>query len=50
MSVPAASGSTPAYADEYENLAFERDDEGVLVLRFHTAGGPVVFTGQTHED
>jgi len=40
----------PAYVDKYENLAFERDDQGVLVLRFHTAGGAVVFTGRTHED
>lgn len=38
-----------AYFDRYENLAFARDD-GVLVLRFHTRGGPIVFTGQTHED
>ena len=39
----------PDYADSYENLAFTRDDEGVLVLRFHTNGGPVTFTEQTHE-
>jgi enoyl-CoA hydratase/carnithine racemase len=38
--------STPAYFKKYENLAFTRDDEGVLVLRFHTK----VFTGQTHQD
>lgn len=41
--------TNPAYFDRYENLAFTRDD-GVLVLRFHTKGGPIVFTGQTHED
>jgi enoyl-CoA hydratase/carnithine racemase len=40
----------PAYANTYANLAFTRDDDGVLVLRFHTNGGPVVFTGQTHEE
>lgn len=40
----------PTYFDKYSNLHFERDDDGVLVLRFHTEGGPVVFTGQTHED
>jgi enoyl-CoA hydratase/carnithine racemase len=38
-----------AYFDKYENLAFSRDD-GVLTLRFHTDGGPIVFTGQTHQD
>jgi enoyl-CoA hydratase/carnithine racemase len=42
--------STPAYFERYENLALSRDDEGVLVLRFHTGGGPVVFTGRTHSD
>jgi enoyl-CoA hydratase/carnithine racemase len=40
----------PAYANDYENLAFTRDDDGVLVLRFHTNGGPITFTGQTHSD
>lgn len=42
--------STPAYFEKYENLAFNRDEDGVLVLRFHTDGGPAVFTGQTHQD
>jgi len=40
--------STPGYFEKYENLAFSRGADGVLVLRFHTNGGPVVFTGQTH--
>ncbi|MEV4350009.1 enoyl-CoA hydratase/isomerase family protein [Actinoplanes sp. NPDC049596] len=40
----------PDYAKKYENFAFTRDDEGVLVLRLHTDGGPLTFTGQTHED
>ena len=40
----------PSYFDIYENLAFARDADGVLVLRFHTNNGPIVFTGQTHED
>src|ERR1700745_3691555 len=40
----------PAYASSYENLAFTRDDDGVLVLRFHTNGGPITFTGRTHSD
>jgi enoyl-CoA hydratase/carnithine racemase len=38
-----------AYFDKYENLAFTRDN-GVLTLRFHTNSGPIIFTGQTHED
>jgi enoyl-CoA hydratase/carnithine racemase len=41
--------NSPAYFSKYENLAFTRDD-GVLVMRFHTGGGPIVFTGRTHED
>lgn len=42
--------SEPAYASTYENLAFTRDDDGVLLLRFHTNGGPITFTEQTHQD
>jgi hypothetical protein len=42
--------AVPAYANTYENLAFTRDEDGVLLLRFRTDGGPIVFTGQTHED
>jgi enoyl-CoA hydratase/carnithine racemase len=49
MQSPSVMGR-PAYFDEYENLGLSRDDDGVLVLRFHTNGGPIVFTGQTHQD
>jgi enoyl-CoA hydratase/carnithine racemase len=42
--------TNPGYFDRYDNLALSRDDNGVLTLRFHTKDGPVVFTGQTHED
>lgn len=42
--------TSPSYFDRYENLAFSRDDNGVLTMRFHTNGGPIIFTGQTHED
>jgi len=42
--------SSPTYFTHYENLAFDRTDDGVLTMRFHTNGGPVTFTGQTHED
>jgi enoyl-CoA hydratase/carnithine racemase len=45
-----ATMGTPDYFDRYVNLAFSRDDDGVLILRFHTDGGPIVFTGQTHQD
>jgi len=42
--------SNPSYFDRYENLAFTRDDNDVLTMRFHTKDGPIVFTGTTHED
>ena len=42
--------TAPPYFQRYENLAFDRDDDGVLVLRFHTDRGPAVFTGRVHED
>ena len=41
---------TPGYFDRYENLAMERTESGILTVRLHTAGGPIVFTGQTHHD
>lgn len=42
--------SNPSYFDAYPNLAITRDGNGVLTVRFHTDGGPIVFTGRTHED
>lgn len=42
--------SDPAYFTRYENLSFDRTEDGILTLRFHTDGGPITFTGQTHED
>ena len=50
MDASLGGASTPAYAGKYENLAVTRDEHGVLVLRFHTDEGPIVFTGKTHED
>ena len=41
---------TPSYFTRYENLAMERTDSGILTVRFHTDGGPIVFTGQAHHD
>jgi enoyl-CoA hydratase/carnithine racemase len=40
----------PSYFNNYENLAMERTDSGILTVRLHTDGGPIVFTGQTHHD
>lgn len=44
------STSEPAYFTAYENLSMTRTERGVLTVAFHTGGGPVTFTGQTHED
>jgi enoyl-CoA hydratase/carnithine racemase len=41
---------TPDYFNRYENLAMERTESGILTVRLHTEGGPIVFTGQTHRD
>ena len=41
---------TPSYFNDYENLAIDRTESGILTVRFHTDGGPIVFTGQTHRD
>ncbi len=41
----------PDYFDRYETLAFERDDEGILLVRLQSpGGGAVVFTPQHHRD
>ncbi len=44
-----ATHDHPGYFTAYENFAITRDEHGVLLVRFHTDGGPLTFTGQTHE-
>ena len=41
--------SNPSYFAAYKNLTMSRNDAGVLTVRFHAGGDPVVFTGRTHE-
>ena len=36
------------YFDDYDSLKLERDDAGVLVVTFHSDGGPLTFTAQDH--
>jgi enoyl-CoA hydratase/carnithine racemase len=50
MTAPSASIVEPAYFNAYANFACTRTDTGVLTVRFHTNGGPITFTGQTHSD
>jgi enoyl-CoA hydratase/carnithine racemase len=42
--------TNPEYFDKYVNFALDRTPDGVLTVRFHTDGGPILFTGQTHAD
>jgi len=42
--------SRPDYFDKYPTIAFERDEQGVLVMRFHSNNGPVAYHPQHHAD
>ncbi len=42
--------SRPDYFDRYETLAFERTENGILTLRLHSNGGPVVYKAAHHHD
>ena len=41
---------TSAYFDTYPSVKMNRDAQGVLVVEFHTNGGPLNFTAQDHTD
>jgi len=40
----------PTYVTDYRSLKMTRDAQGVLVVEFHTNGGPLTFTAQDHTD
>ena len=40
----------PSYFDAYETIAFDRGDDGVLSIRFHSNDGPVVYASAHHSD
>jgi len=40
----------PGYFAAYRSLKFTRDGQGVLIVEFHTKGGPLTFTAQDHTD
>lgn len=44
------STTQPDYFNKYENLSFERDENGILEVKMHTNGGSLVFTGKTHRE
>lgn len=37
------------YRDRYPNIALSRNDQGVLLMRLHTNGGPMVWSASIHE-
>lgn len=39
-----------SYRDRYNNIALSRDEAGVLLMRFHTGGGPFVWSEESHEE
>ncbi|WP_234180760.1 enoyl-CoA hydratase/isomerase family protein [Sphingopyxis sp. NFH-91] len=39
-----------SYSDRYNNIALSRDESGVLLMRFHTGGGPFVWSEESHEE
>lgn len=40
----------PEYFDRYETIAFERTENGILTVRLHTNGGPVVYASTNHRE
>ena len=36
------------YETRYANVVFERDEDGVLLMRFHTDGGPLKWSEVSH--
>ena len=49
MSTGHAATSTD-YFNRYSNLAMQRDSNGVLLLRMHTDGGPIVWNATAHRE
>ncbi|AMG75614.1 MULTISPECIES: enoyl-CoA hydratase/isomerase family protein [Sphingopyxis] len=39
-----------SYRERYNNIALSRDAAGVLLMRFHTGGGPFVWSEESHEE
>lgn len=38
------------YQNRYRNILLERDDKGILTIRFHTNGGVFVWSDESHEE
>jgi enoyl-CoA hydratase/carnithine racemase len=48
--MPRVTPTFEDYRDAYDNIALERDDAGVLTVRFHTDGDSLVWSGPSHEE
>ena len=44
------TSSIPAYFERFEHLNMSRTENGILIVRFTTDNGPIVFTGNDHRD
>ena len=42
--------TSPSYFGAYRSLRLTRDAQGVLVVEFHTKGGPLIFAAQDHTE
>src|SRR5260370_17429404 len=42
--------TSPAYFAAYQSLKLTRDGHGVLLVEFHTNGGPLTFKAQDHTE
>jgi len=42
--------SRNSYFDDYRNVKFARDEEGVLVVRLHSNGGPLTFSAEAYTE
>jgi hypothetical protein len=42
--------TSPAFFAAYQSLKLSRDAQGVLLVEFHTKGGPLIFTAQDHTE
>lgn len=50
MDTMQATTMQPDYFSAYRSLQLARDAEGVLIGRFHSSGGPLIFRAQDHTD
>lgn len=39
-----------SYKERYANIVLERDEKGVLLVRFHTNGGHFIWSEESHEE